>query len=63
MADNDLSISAISNRKLEEVGEKAQVLLLKKNLNQQGEVAKQLIESAVQPALPEGVGGKVNTVA
>lgn len=63
MADSDLSISAISNQKLTEVQEKAEVAIFKKALDQEGQVATTLIQSAGQNTLAPGVGQKLNTVA
>ena len=59
MSDQDLSISGISSKKLEEFGAKAEVSLLKKSLDQQAEIGSKLIESA----LPEGKGEKLNIAA
>jgi hypothetical protein len=63
MAGDDLSISGISSRKLEATAEKFQVAVLKKAVDSQGEVAKQLIEASTATALPDGVGRRLNTVA
>jgi Putative motility protein len=63
MSDSDISIASISNQKLEDTQQKAQVNVLKKALDQKGEIAAQLIEGAGGRTLPEGVGAKVNTVA
>jgi hypothetical protein len=60
MSDTDLSISAISNQKLENYGQKAEVAVLKKSLDQEGEIGAKLIESAI---LPEGKGGRINIAA
>jgi hypothetical protein len=63
MAGDDLSISGISSRKLEANAEKFQVAVLKKAIDSQGDVAKQLIEASTATSLPDGVGRRLNTVA
>lgn len=61
MSDSDLSISSISSQKLASTTQQAEVAVFKKALEQEGQVQKQLIEGA--KTLPEGVGGRLNTVA
>ena len=62
MADGDISVSSISTKKLENAQQSAQVIVAKKASDNQGEIAKSLIEDATK-SLPDGVGGKLNTVA
>lgn len=61
--DSSISIASISAQKNAQVSQEAQVSVLKKQLNQQAEVAAQLIESATQSTPPPGVGGKINITA
>ncbi len=63
MEGDDISIAAISARKIQEIAAKTDVTIFKKALNQQREIASTLIEGATQAPLPPGVGTKVNTVA
>lgn len=63
-AGDEISVASISNKKLENVAQKAEVAVFKKALDQQGDVVKTVIEGATKPTvLPAGVGAKVNTVA
>lgn len=62
---SDLSISGISQQKLDDVSQKAQVSVFRKALDNQEDIAKTLIEGAAPPprTLPDGVGKKLDTVA
>ncbi len=63
-AGDEISIASISNKKLEDATQQAQVAVFKRELDQQGDVVKTIIEGATKPTiLPPGVGTKVNTVA
>lgn len=63
MADNDLSISSISAQKLNDVALQFGVTVLKKAIDQQGQIASELIEGATEQTLPEGIGNRVNLAA
>jgi Putative motility protein len=61
MADSEISISSISNQKLQEIQQKAEVSVFKKALKQEESINSTLIQSATR-TLPPGVGEKLNTV-
>lgn len=63
MADNDISISSISVQKSIDTAQKFGVAVLKKAIDQQGQIASQLIAGANGPVLPEGKGNRVNLAA
>ncbi len=62
MADEILSVSAISSKKLEEYNQKAEVAVFKKALDQKGDIAELLIEGLDNTPAP-GVGTRLNIVA
>ena len=56
-----MDVKSISDLKSQEIQGSIQTDVLKKQLDQQEEISKDLIESAV--VLPPGKGEKINTVA
>lgn len=62
MSDTNISIASISSQKLAEVGQKAEVAVFRKALDQQESVAKLLIEGATSTP-PPGKGTNLNIVA